>query len=243
MSDRKENIGKVITIDGQKYILMKEFWNLGDEYNDTYEDKWIFFAFNKPEDGSIKIYDGVFGSSYDEIDNYNYNYDIFVLKKYLTEQTDDMVNEIINNGSFDEISGEFSEIQNILVKYSKKIFENNLMSPLAHYCIRHLFLSDWNMDNEVQAIWFYDDTPTLGNENTNLCSDELEAEFPDYKIIGEHCISYACIDDKWSEGLINELVDAYKNIGWVKSEKSDPVDPYSSPNMTDGIIFVKLQSK
>ena len=77
---RKEDEGKYITIDGIKWVLSKDFWDLGDEYNDENSDEWRCFAFNKPKDGTNIVKGngedtGVFG--YDRWDIGEDEYDIF----------------------------------------------------------------------------------------------------------------------------------------------------------------------
>ena len=83
---REEEVGKYITIDGVKWVLSKDFWDLGDEYNDENSDEWRCFAFNKPKDGTKIIRGngedtGVFG--YDKWDIGEDEYDVYVLKGYI----------------------------------------------------------------------------------------------------------------------------------------------------------------
>jgi hypothetical protein len=235
---RKEDgyIALKLMLDGDEYKFTNIFMSMGDEYNEENSDEWTCFAFNLPDNGTNIITgnteeNGVFGIDSASLgDN---AYDKYVLKEYIEKSQDELADDIIKNGFLNMIGNEYKEIQDILVKYTKKIFEENLMSDLAIYNIYSLRNSDWY--TELGAIWFY--------EGTDICESELEEEFPGRKIISEHVISFAELNHSWMKGLENELVNAYEKMGWVRAD-ADPIDPYSgNPGNTYGIIFIKFDEQ
>lgn len=236
---RKEDKGITLVIDGVKYTLMKDFWGLGDKYEEENSDPWRCFAFNKPYDRPTVIWGdteiaGVFGC--DKWDIGEDEYDVYVLRDYIDIDRDDYIDSLIKNGQFDQMYGEFSEIQDILVKYTKKIFEDNHMSDFAYYTIYEIIGQDWDFGGaihfEEDGTWYDDD----GNPSIPPC----ELDNVDYDTVQDiHIITYPMLDN-WYEELRQELIDAYTKLGWTHLKEYE-LDYDNNPGNSEGVAFVKFK--
>ena len=231
---RKEDTSNVIEIDGVKYIFLNDFWNLGDVYEEENSNKWTCFAFNKPKSGNVIKGDtddtGVFG--WDKWDIGEEEYDVYVLREYIDVDRDDYIQQLIHNGHFEQMYGEFSEIQDILVKYTKKIFEDNHMSEFAYYTIYEMIGQDWDFGG---AIYFADGKMLFGEKRELPC----DVDFEHGEVDDVHQIDFPMLDN-WYEDLKKELIEAYKKIGWVYLE-NHKLDPDNNPNNTDSVAFAKFK--
>ena len=233
---RKEDIGKIIEIDGVKYTLMRDFWELGNEFNDENSDEWRCFAFNKPKDGTKVIYGngedvGTFG--YDKWDIGETEYDVYVIDDLIHYTTSDKFIEYIVNDChcFDNLE---KEIYDILVKYLRKVFEDNHMSEFAHYIIYEHWGSTRDGGCETPIETYVDLHPT------ELPVEEVGFEYNKEDIESIHYLDYAMLDN-WYEDLKNELISTYQKLGYVWLEDYE-LDPFESPGNTEGLCFVKFKS-
>ena len=232
---RKEEEGKYITIDGVKWVLSKDFWDLGDEYNDENSDEWRCFAFNKPKDGTNIVRGngedtGVFG--YDRWDIGEDEYDVYVIDDFINYTTaDKFINHIVKDcHSFDDVE---KEIYDILVKYLRKVFDDKHMSEFAYYII----YEHWGSDRDSGC-----ETPisTYVNYSTELPVEEVDFEYNKEDIESIHYLDYVMLDN-WYEDLRSELISAYQELGyiWLKDYE---LDPFNSPGNTEGLCFVKIKN-
>ena len=224
---REEEVGKYITIDGVKWVLSKDFWDLGDEYNDENSDEWRCFAFNKPKDGTKIIRGngedtGVFG--YDKWDIGEDEYDIYVLKDYIDYSKEELVENAMDSYYLDNSD---YIVQGILRKYVTDVFENH-MSDYAKFWIYELMNSDVDK-NMVIAYCEGTDYSEI-----NAIKDEFD------NIYDARMFIYPAIEG-WYEGLEKELTEAYEKAGWVKSKSYEPDWNNSDiPGGVMGVCFVKL---
>ena len=224
---RKEDEGKYITIDGIKWVLSKDFWDLGDEYNDENSDEWRCFAFNKPKDGTNIVRGngedtGVFG--YDRWDIGEDEYDIYVLKDYIDYSKEELVENAMDSYYLDNSD---YIVQGILRKYVTDVFENH-MSDYAKFWIYELMNSDVDK-NMVIAYCEGTDYSEI-----NAIKDEFD------NIYDARMFLYPAIEG-WYEGLEKELTEAYEKAGWVKSKSYEPDWNNSDiPGGVLGLCFVKL---
>ena len=224
---REEEVGKYITIDGVKWVLSKDFWDLGDEYNDENSDEWRCFAFNKPKDGTKIIRGngedtGVFG--YDKWDIGEDEYDVYVLKGYIDYSKEELV-----ENAMDSYYLENSDyiVQGILKKYVTDVFENH-MSDYAKFWIYELM----NTDVDKNMVIAYCE----GTDYSEI--DAIADEFDN--IYDARMFLYPEIEG-WYEGLEKELTEAYEKAGWVKSKSYEPDWNNSDiPGGVMGLCFVKL---
>ena len=232
---RKEEEGKYITIDGVKWVLSKDFWDLGDEYNDENSDEWRCFAFNKPKDGTNIVRGngedtGVFG--YDRWDIGEDEYDVYVIDDFINYTTaDKFIDHIVKDcHSFDDVE---KEIYDILVKYLRKVFDDKHMSEFAYYII----YEHWGSDRDSGC-----ETPisTYVNYSTELPVEEVDFEYNKEDIESIHYLDYVMLDN-WYEDLRSELISAYQELGyiWLKDYE---LDPFNSPGNTEGLCFVKIKN-
>ena len=232
---RKEEEGKYITIDGVKWVLSKDFWDLGDEYNDENSDEWRCFAFNKPKDGTKLVRGngedtGVFG--YDRWDIGEDEYDVYVIDDFINYTTaDKFIDHIVKDcHSFDDVE---KEIYDILVKYLRKVFDDKHMSEFAYYII----YEHWGSDRDSGC-----ETPisTYVNYSTELPVEEVDFEYNKEDIESIHYLDYVMLDN-WYEDLRSELISAYQELGyiWLKDYE---LDPFNSPGNTEGLCFVKIKN-
>ena len=239
---KKEDIGKIIEIDGVKYTLSKEFWALGDEYEEENSDKWRCFAFNKPKSGTLVEGNGedtgVFGEDKWDIGEDSgpgHTYDVYVLRDYIDKDRDDYIDELIKNGTFEQVDSEFAEIQDILVNYTKKIFEDNHMSEFAHYTIYEMLGENWDFYGAIRFV----DAKYIhcGKKPYRLpCDTEVKYD----KLEDYHIILYPLIDN-WADKLELEIITIYNNLGWTQIEEFS-VDPFDSPCETGALCFAKLNN-
>lgn len=238
-SVRQENIGKVIVIDDVKYTLLNDFWGLGDVYEEENSDHWRCFAFNRPENSPTIIWGdteiaGVFGC--DKWDIGDDEYDVYVLRDYIDTDRDDYINEMIKNGHFENMDSSVLEIQDILVKYTKKIFEDNHMSDFAKYTIYEMIGQDWDFGGAIH----YEEDGTYYDENGNPTIPPCELEDVDYNTVQNiHIITYPMLDN-WYEDLRKELIDTYTKLGWTHLKKYE-LDYDYNPSNTEGVAFVKFK--
>lgn len=231
IQSRKEDEGKNIVIDGQKYILSKEFWDLGDEYNLENSEEWICFAFNKPTDNSKMIRGngedtGTFG--YDKWDIGDDEYDVYVLRKYLDSSAEELTDKSIDEFGLD-YTPDF--VRSILRKYVYEVYTSH-MSDYAYFWIYELDRSD--MSNDM-VIGFYD-----GTDLSEL--ESVREEFEGKTILEANTYLIPMLEG-WYEHLEIELTDAYEDEGWALS-KTCELDPYGGyPNNTICLCFVKLGDK
>ena len=235
---RQESIGKVIVIDGVKYTLLNDFWGLGDVYEEENSDHWRCFAFNKPENGTIISGDGddtgVFGC--DKWDIGEDEYDVYVLRNYIDKDRDDYINEMIKDGNFENMDSSELKIQGILVKYTKKIFEDNHMSDFAKYTIYEMVGQDWDFFGAIH----YEEDGTYYDEYGNPTIPPCELEDVDYDTVQDiHIITYPMLDN-WYENLRKELIDTYTKLGWTHLKKYE-LDYDNNPSNTEGVAFVKFK--
>ena len=232
---RQEDKGISLVIDGVKYQLLKNFWELGDVYEEENSDSWRCFAFNKPENGTTISGDGddtgVFGS--DKWDIGDDKYDVYVLREYIDMDRDDYIDKMIKNGNFEQMYSTELEIQDILVKYTKKIFEDNHMSDFAKYTIYEVIGQDWDFGG---AIFFADGKLLFGKGKKELPCD---VDFEHGEVEDVHQIDFPMLDN-WYEDLKKELIDAYKKLGWVHLENHE-LDAFNSPSDTDSLAFAKFK--
>ena len=227
---KKEDSGAVVTIDGVKYFITKDVMSMGEDYEKNNNTTWTVLAFDKPSDGK-NIISPDNNCEFTENGDYGMDseHDIYMLRDYINKPLEEITNEIIKNGDFDDINDEDIEIKNILIDYCGKIFKDNHMSEFAKYYICDLSISDWFKD--YGAIWVYN--------GTDICEDDLDDEFPGKTIVSANSITYANFKD-WSDELRRDLIEAYERLGWTKSN-ADPIDPYDGPRNTNAIIFVKFE--
>ena len=233
---RKEEVGKYITIDGVKWVLSKDFWDLGDEYNDENSDEWRCFAFNKPKDGTKIIRGngediGVFG--YDKWDIGEDEYDVYVIDDFINYTTaDKFINHIVKDcHSFDDVE---KEIYDILVKYLRKVFDDKHMSEFAYYIIYEHWGSDRDGGCETPISTYVD------NYSTELPVEEVDFEYNKEDIESIHYLDYVMLDN-WYEGLKNGLISTYQKLGyiWLKDYE---LDLSESPGNTYGLCFAKIKN-
>ena len=226
---KKEDYGKDIVIDGEKYYLSKEFWTLGEEYEEENSDEWLFFAFNKPEDGSNKIIGntddiGVFGLNGYDTDAAEY--DVYVLRDYLEHTKEELIENIMEEGQFNLIV--YPEVKNICKDYITKLYESH-MSDYANYWVNQVSTSDWGSDSTGLHI----------EMDTDFIPEYVEDEFENNKIEMAHIFCFPLLDN-WFEGFEQDLIKAYEKLGWVKSEEYD-IDPFDgSPGNMTALCFVQL---
>ena len=224
---REEEVGKYITIDGVKWVLSKDFWDLGDEYNDENSDEWRCFAFNKPKDGTKIIRGngedtGVFG--YDKWDIGEDEYDVYVLKGYIDYSKEELVENAMDSYYLDNSD---YIVQGILKKYVTDVFEN-YMSDYAKFWIYELM----NTDVDKNMVIAYCE----GTDYSEI--DAIADEFDN--IYDARMFLYPEIEG-WYEGLEKELTEAYEKAGWVKSKSYEPDWNNSDiPGGVMGLCFVKL---
>ena len=224
---REEEVGKYITIDGVKWVLSKDFWDLGDEYNDENSDEWRCFAFNKPKDGTKIIRGngedtGVFG--YDKWDIGEDEYDVYVLKGYIDYSKEELVENAMDSYYLDNSD---YIVQGILKKYVTDVFENH-MSDYAKFWIYELM----NTDVDKNMVIAYCE----GTDYSEI--DAIADEFDN--IYDARMFLYPAIEG-WYEGLEKELTEAYEKAGWVKSKSYEPDWNNSDiPGGVMGLCFVKL---
>ena len=224
---REEEVGKYITIDGVKWVLSKDFWDLGDEYNDENSDEWRCFAFNKPKDGTKIIRGngedtGVFG--YDKWDIGEDEYDVYVLKDYIDYSKEELVENAMDSYYLDNSD---YIVQGILKKYVTDVFENH-MSDYAKFWIYELM----NTDVDKNMVIAYCE----GTDYSEI--DAIADEFDN--IYDARMFLYPEIEG-WYEGLEKELTEAYEKAGWVKSKSYEPDWNNSDiPGGVMGLCFVKL---
>ena len=233
---RKEDKGKNITIDGIKWELSKEFWELGNEFNDENSDEWRCFAFNKPKDGTKVIREngedvGTFG--YDKWDIGEDEYDVYVIDDFINYTTaDKFIEHIVNDcHSFNNLE---KEIYDILVKYLRKVFEDNHMSEFAYYIIYEHWGSNRDGGCETPIETYVD------YNSKELPVEEVDFEYNNEDIESIHYIDYAMLDN-WYEDLRSELISTYQKLGYVWLENYE-LDPFESPGNTEGLCFVKFKS-
>ena len=233
---RKEDEGKHITIDGIKWVLSKDFWDLGDEYNDENSDEWRCFAFNKPKDGTNIVKGngedtGVFG--YDRWDIGEDEYDVYVIDDFINYTTaDKFINHIVKDcHSFDDVE---KEIYDILVKYLRKVFDDKHMSEFAYYIIYEQWGSDRDGGCETPISAYVD------LHSTELPVEEVDFEYNKEDIESIHYLDYVMLDN-WYEDLRSELISTYQELGyiWLKDYE---LDPFNSPGNTEGLCFVKIKN-
>lgn len=236
---KQEDKGIDIVIDGVKYHLMKDFWGLGDVYEEENSDPWRCFAFNKPENNPTVIWGdteiaGAFGC--DKWDIGEDEYDVYVLREYIDKDRDDYIDELIDNGKFEQMYSTELEIQDILVKYTKKIFEDNHMSDFAKYTIYELIGTDYDFGGAI----YYEEDGTWYDEDGNPTIPPCELEDVDYNTVQDiHIISYPMLDN-WYEDLSKELIDAYTRLGWVHLKKFE-LDYENNPSGMDAVAFIKFK--
>ena len=233
---RKEDEGKYITIDGVKWVLSKDFWDLGDEYNDENSDEWRCFAFNKPKDGTNIVKGngedtGVFG--YDRWDIGEDEYDVYVIDDFINYTTaDKFIDYIVNDcHCFNNLE---KEIYDILVKYLRKVFDDKHMSEFAYYIIYEHWGSDRDGGCETPISTYVD------NYSIELPVEEVDFEYNNKDIESIHYLDYVMLDN-WYEDLRSELISTYQKLGyiWLKDYE---LDPFNSPGNTEGLCFVKIKN-
>ena len=233
---RKEDEGKYITIDGVKWVLSKDFWDLGDEYNDENSDEWRCFAFNKPKDGTNIVRGngedtGVFG--YDRLDIGEDEYDVYVIDDFINYTTaDKFIDYIVNDcHCFNNLE---KEIYDILVKYLRKVFDDKHMSEFAYYIIYEHWGSDRDGGCETPISAYVD------HYSTELPVEEVDFEYNNKDIESIHYLDYVMLDN-WYEDLRSELISTYQKLGyiWLKDYE---LDPFNSPGKTEGLCFVKIKN-
>ena len=233
---RKEDEGKYITIDGVKWVLSKDFWDLGDEYNDENSDEWRCFAFNKPKDGTNIVRGngedtGVFG--YDKWDIGEDEYDVYVIDDFINYTTaDKFIDYIVNDcHCFNNLE---KEIYDILVKYLRKVFDDKHMSEFAYYIIYEHWGSDRDGGCETPISAYVD------HYSTELPVEEVDFEYNNKDIESIHYLDYVMLDN-WYEDLRSELISTYQELGyiWLKDYE---LDPFNSPGNTEGLCFVKIKN-
>ena len=233
---RKEDEGKYITIDGIKWVLSKDFWDLGDEYNDENSDEWRCFAFNKPKDGTNIVRGngedtGVFG--YDKWDIGEDEYDVYVIDDFINYTTaDKFINYIVNRyHCFDDLE---KEIYDILVKYVRKVFDDKHMSEFAYYIIYEHWGSDRDGGCETPISAYVD------HYSTELPVEEVDFEYNKEDIESIHYLDYVMLDN-WYKDLRSELISTYQKLGyiWLKDYE---LDLSESPGNTDGLCFAKIKN-
>ena len=233
---RKEEVGKYITIDGVKWVLSKDFWDLGDEYNDENSDEWRCFAFNKPKDGTNIVRGngedtGVFG--YDKWDIGEDEYDVYVIDDFINYTTaDKFIDYIVNRcHCFDDLE---KEIYDILVKYVRKVFDDKHMSEFAYYIIYEHWGStrDGGCETPIEAY--------VELHPTKLPVEEVDFEYNKEDIESIHYLDYVMLDN-WYKDLRSELISTYQKLGyiWLKDYE---LDLSESPGNTDGLCFVKIKN-
>ena len=228
-TERKENIGAELEIDGVKYTFTKDFWEMGDRYKDENECDWTCFAFNKMPDGSKTISGdtevaGAFAS--DKNDFNDYKYDIYVLKDYFEKTKEELVQISIDNGG-DINDMNLDVIKKILIDYTEEIFEKH-MSDYAYYYIYNLQNTDWSY-NLMNVYTTTDDF-----------DDIIIDEFEDNIIKEAHFISFPILKNtNWSPRLEAVLKFAYEKLGYKMSNEYE-LDPFDSPSGTRCICFVLL---
>ena len=233
---RKEDVGKYITIDGVKWVLSKDFWDLGDEYNDENSDEWRCFAFNKPKDGTNMVRGngedtGVFG--YDRWDIGEDKYDVYVIDDFINYTTaDKFIDYIVNRcHCFDDLE---KEIYDILVKYVRKVFDDKHMSEFANYIIYEHWGSDRDSGCETPISTYVD------NYSAVLPVEEVDFEYNDKDIESIHYLNYVMLDN-WYEDLRSELISKYQELGYIWLNNYE-LDPFDSPGNTEGLCFVKIKN-
>ena len=207
---RKEDEGKYITIDGIKWVLSKDFWDLGDEYNDENSDEWRCFAFNKPKDGTNIVKGngedtGVFG--YDRWDIGEDEYDVYVIDDFINYTTaDKFIDYIVNDcHCFNNLE---KEIYDILVKYVRKVFDDKHMSEFAYYIIYEQWGSDRDGGCETPISAYVD------LHSTELPVEEVDFEYNKEDIESIHYLDYVMLDN-WYEDLRSELISTYQELGYI----------------------------
>ena len=233
---RKEDVGKYITIDGVKWVLSKDFWDLGNEYNDENSDEWRCFAFNKPKDGTNIVRGngedtGVFG--YDRWDIGEDKYDVYVIDDFINYTTaDKFIDYIVNRyHCFDDLE---KEIYDILVKYVRKVFDDKHMSEFAYYIIYEHWGStrDGGCETPIEAY--------VELHPTELPVEKVDFEYNKEDIESIHYLDYVMLDN-WYKDLRSELISTYQKLGyiWLKDYE---LDPFDSPGNTEGLCFVKIKN-
>ncbi len=236
---KQEDKGITLVIDGVKYTLMKDFWGLGDVYEEENSDPWRCFAFNRPENSPTVIWGdteiaGVFGC--DKWDIGEDEYDVYVLRDYIDKDRDDYIDELIKNGRFKQMYSSELEIQDILVKYTKKIFEDNHMSDFAKFTIYDLIGTDYDFGGAI----LYEDDGTWYDDDGNPTIPPCELEDVDYDTVKDiHIITYPMLDN-WYEDLKKELIDTYTKLGWVHLKEFE-LDYENNPSGAEGVAFIKFK--
>ena len=226
---RQEDIAKTIVIDGVKYFLMKDFWKMGDLYTEENNQDWEAFAFNKMPDGSKYISGdtevaGVFGSNkYD----FEYNYDVYVLKDYLEMTPEKLAQRAIDD--FQLYDADYI-VQPILEKYVKEVFKSH-MSDYAQFWIEAL--RDSEMDNTMVI--------SVGEGMNYSELDIVKDEFEGKEIEDSRIFLYPDLDG-WTENLEKELIEVYEKDGWTKSEMLNSPHYFDGlPSQTKFLCFVTFE--
>ena len=227
---RKEDSGIRIKIDGTVYYITDEFMAMGDEYYAEYGMEWTSFAFNKMPDGSNIIRGntdeaGIFGRGED--DDMESGYDVYVLKDYMNLTKEELAKNAFLNLNLDYAD---SFIQDILKKYIDEVFESH-MSDYAMF--RVLDLEHTDIDDSMVILY------TAGLDYGEL-DNSVNDEFEDYQLEDARMFLYPSLSG-WYENLERDLIRAYENEGWVKSETFEPdMNDSSIPAGTRGLCFVKF---
>ena len=217
-------------LDGNKYIFSKYAKELSDKFfEDNDDDGWNCFGFNKPSEGII-VNEVKF--SYKNYDFDEDNYDVYVLRDFFDMskknrwifRKDYIYDQIVKNGYIESMP--IPEIKEILLDFTRRIFDENRLSEYAAYQIFSLMSSDYGDNYAIYVSVDSDYTPD-------------DTEFPEEYIEDEHSILYPTFDG-WSDDLEKALIDAYEKLGWTKSEEHQ-LDPYDSPSYTESLVFVKLK--
>ena len=229
----RQEEGKIVLkldIDGVTYKFSNVFMSMGEEYEEENSEKWKCFAFNIPDDGSTLIHGntedvGAFGM--DRWDIGEDTYDVYVIRDYIDKTSEDIINELIDNGDLNEMP--IPEVKDLLLKYTRKILEDNHMSEYAYYQIYELWPSDWSHDTAIFI-----------NVSKDDMYDMICDEFEDEDAIEEiHCIIFPMLDN-WYEDLEKEITVAYQKLGWIMTEDSELLDPHNGPGDTAALCFVKF---
>lgn len=235
---KQEDKGITLVIDGVKYQLLKDFWELGTVYEEENSDPWRCFAFNRPTSGTVIMGDGedvgVFGI--DKWDIGEDEYDVYVLREYIDKDRDDYIDELIENGRFEQMYSTELEIQDILVKYTKKIFEDNHMSDFAKFTIYDMIGQDWDFGGAI----LYEEDGTWYDEDGNPTIPPCELKDVDYDTVQDiHIITYPMLDN-WYEDLRKELIDTYTKLGWVHLKEFE-LDYENNPSGAEAVAFIKFK--
>ena len=233
---RKEDVGISVTVDGVKYNLSRSFMELGEEFNNENSDEWKFIAFHLPENGRKTITGndiGVFGINHYDLEEFddNMDYDVYILKQYTEYKSkEDLINKYIELGYYKMNSDEQNPIKDILIKYTRKVFDENHMSEFAEYQVKNV-LAEYNNNDEIITL----NIDTQGGSPVNLPID-----FEDKEIVEVHYIFFPNLTNNWSDGLYNELTKEYVKEGflWLKDYEPD----FDIPANTKALCFIKFKN-